>query len=474
MLEFTAGSGAAELVFYLPPISSALSASTEYVQQCYSGNSSGACGNFVRSSIPTKVNQTAACPFDPKICKTQDSNILLDTGYLDTRDDFGINLKKTGRFSYRRVLHCAPLVTEGYQAKLSDINASAVRQDDEMFYFYGNTVLHNYTHRHPIGKWWKNFLQEEPGFTVTTIGATTLNGSWIKGSLWGWEPIEELRRPDSEVFIVFLSTNRYPFVGNSSDIWYSANTPVPDEDSKWTTVPLYQSDEAASPLGCAEQHQYCNPSLPDGENCTPLFGLDTRTMMITSMVKAGSLDSHSGNGWGLQGKIADDQWQLDVQKWHNISLARIQQRFVDTTTGSSDPTLREMLYPPPDEDYRAQSCHSQLIRSTAYTNFSILGLIIIFAVGGLIILLSWLLEPLTACRLAHEEAGFGSWRHCDEGVPVTKRGDQLGVIDMEDLAHPRLKAPPPLPAQLEEVALEDVDGGNGKLGQQGGGDGASV
>lgn len=191
------------------------------------------------------------------------------------------------------------------------------------------------------------------------------------------------------MFIVFLSTNRYPFVGNSSDIWYSANTPVPDEDAKWTTVPLYQSNEAASPLGCAEQHQYCNPSLPDGENCTPLFGsvenvnfsmlwpdysefhiagwfanvptsLDTRTMMITSMVKAESLDSHSGNGWGLQGKIADDQWQLDVQKWHNISLARIQQRFVDTTTGSSDPTLREMLYPPPDEDYRAQSCQSQV------------------------------------------------------------------------------------------------------------------
>lgn len=171
MLEFTAGSGAAELVFYLPPISSALSVSTEYVQQCYSGNSSGACGNFVKSSIPTKVNRTAACPFDPKICKTQDSNILLDTGYLDTRDDFGVNLKKTGRFSYRRVLHCAPLVTEGYQAKLSDINASAVRQDDEMFYFYGNTTLHNYTHRHPIGKWWKNFLQEEPGFTVTSVEA---------------------------------------------------------------------------------------------------------------------------------------------------------------------------------------------------------------------------------------------------------------------------------------------------------------
>lgn len=154
--------------------------------------------------------------------------------------------------------------------------------------------------------------------------------------------------------------------------------------------------------------------------------------------------------------------------------------------GTPTPQYLNPLHLPLKREQRLTA--PQLIRSTAYTNFSILGLTIIFAVGSLIILLSWILEPLTACiqqrrrrrsnhtysriewnlndtlqlqRLAHEEAGFGSWRHCDEGVPVTKPGDRLGVVDLEDLAHPRLKAPPP---REEEVLLGEVDGGGGKVG----------
>jgi hypothetical protein len=45
-------------------------------------------------------------------------------------------------------------------------------------------------------------------------------------------------------------------------------------------------------------------------------------------------------------------------------------------------------------------------------------------------------------RLAHEELGFGTWSRTDEFIPVTRKGEQLGIFDLSDLAHWRLAAEP--------------------------------
>lgn len=108
----------------------------------------------------------------------------------------------------------------------------------------------------------------------------------------------------------------------------------------------------------------------------------------------------------------------------------------------------------------------QKILSTAYTNFSVFGLATIIIIGGIIIILSYTLEPLVACiqhrrnldiyerlewtvnetlqlqRLAHEELGVGTWLNCDRDVPVMERAERLGVLDISERTHPRLKAPP--------------------------------
>lgn len=99
-------------------------------------------------------------------------------------------------------------------------------------------------------------------------------------------------------------------------------------------------------------------------------------------------------------------------------------------------------------------------------NFSILGMAIIFSVGGLIIVASYTVEPFVAwlqkrrkldsysrlewCtnetiqlqRLANEEIGLGVWDRTDETIPVTEKEDLLAVLDLTDPKHPRLKAPP--------------------------------
>lgn len=97
-------------------------------------------------------------------------------------------------------------------------------------------------------------------------------------------------------------------------------------------------------------------------------------------------------------------------------------------------------------------------------NFSLFGIAVIFSVGGLIIAVSYALEPFVSwlqgkrgldayarlewCanetlqlqRLAHEELGVGTWSGADETVPVTRPGECLAGLDIADPRHPRLKS----------------------------------
>lgn len=50
-------------------------------------------------------------------------------------------------------------------------------------------------------------------------------------------------------------------------------------------------------------------------------------------------------------------------------------------------------------------------------------------------------------RLAHEEAGFGTWERCAKNVPVTIPGETLAILDVNDREHPTLLKTPVLSNQ---------------------------
>lgn len=88
-----------------------------YAQQCYSDDSSGilGCDRFVVKNLKTATVETnRSCPFSGEICRSNNSNIRLDTGYIDSHDHLGLNAPLNERFGYRHVLECAPIKTEGY------------------------------------------------------------------------------------------------------------------------------------------------------------------------------------------------------------------------------------------------------------------------------------------------------------------------------------------------------------------------
>lgn len=102
-----------------------------YVQQCYSTGSSGLidCKAFVTERIPLFINDTAQCPFQTRVCRSNTSNLILDTGYLSSHDHFGVNAPPDDRIFMRRVLHCGALTTTGFTHQYEEQNRNYTLYD---------------------------------------------------------------------------------------------------------------------------------------------------------------------------------------------------------------------------------------------------------------------------------------------------------------------------------------------------------
>ena len=128
---------------FLPYIHQRMTFSANYAQTCYrKDTASQDCPTFVRKSLPWTGTYDIGCPFPgrDKICRRNSRNIRLDTGYIDSHFDLGINSPSENRFSVRNMVDCAPLNTEGYSKNLTTYsrrNDTSPKQRTE--YYYGET-----------------------------------------------------------------------------------------------------------------------------------------------------------------------------------------------------------------------------------------------------------------------------------------------------------------------------------------------
>ncbi|KAI0436898.1 hypothetical protein F4803DRAFT_566489 [Xylaria telfairii] len=437
-----------------------LNDAANYAQQCYDGNNSTsgttACSKFVRSTLPTaSANTSASCPFDEKICRKPRGNIRLDTGYIGN-DELGFNRPNDLGFAWRYVLHCAPLITEGYTKYAID-----------------------------------NFEQSTPFDGQLDPGSSKL--------------IPELARPDGDTTVIFLSGNGVVFMNRMDDDWYRATRRSIDIYMSGGAgyIPSYIPSIAASPMGCVEQWQWCNSTNPtNSTQCGPLASLfdafsgaatvfnisegeynneprpsssdaskadflwvgigtaNSPTILprVIGHLGAKSLASQS-HLMGIQYPLPNNQWQLDVTRWWHTILAAVQASC--TAQGSNDPNIRQLLSPPLNSQER-KLCNSQKIRSSQHVSFSLFGLLFTFVAGAIIICLSYVLEPILGClyrykkhrphahfewmtngslqlyRLAHENLGMETWSNCTNEVPITMPDVVLNGIDFSDPEHPLL------------------------------------
>lgn len=297
-----------------------------------------------------------------------------------------------------------------------------------------------------------------------------------------------------------------------NDPWYSAHQTVPGYSLNFTgwgnlSVGAYFADQTASVLGCAKQYQICHPGNPP--RCSRWGGKQELWWLLKSVVQnekqlnrtkwaimsaltgneldgfvqtlgAASLSSKSSLVSGVQGPLPDNQWQLDVEHWHAATLVAMQGSAVDAAMGPSSKEMKQ-FWPGPNNEQERSVCRNQVcitsltgsgdqltrqqkIFSDAHANFSVFGLAFTFAVGGIIIVISCILETspnfvlklfksnrhaysqlewcangtLQLQRLAHEELGLGTWTECTSDVPMTEKGEMLGVLAITDPSRPRL------------------------------------
>lgn len=199
-----------------------------------------------------------------------------------------------------------------------------------------------------------------------------------------FSPIPGLFDPDGDIVLVFLSSNGIEFFDITSDPWYRATVPgdrVHTQNRSEGFV-VYQSEEAASPMGCIRQYQFCNPSL-SSNNCgplaswydaqleaAPLFGmtiedwgneidpstnntLGSRYAWLIQVLALGqasinniitdlgpdALTSLKYLSSGIMGSLPTDQWRLDVRYWWATFLASLQAAVVNAAHGPTDPAL---------------------------------------------------------------------------------------------------------------------------------------
>lgn len=285
------------------------------------------------------------------------------------------------------------------------------------------------------------------------------------------------------------------------DEWYSAHRPgeaLHFFNAPNSTIPLYFFDRPANVLGCTSRNQVCDPNT---NRCSPLSSTQVpdvtwstkeqeqifRYWSATSLhterdlieilrvLRASALQARTNFFDGLQGPLAPNQWQREVMYWHAISMADIQRLTVEIATGPSDTSMNKYVHKQLPGETNSPSCLPQKVRSTAYTSFSVLGLVITLTIGGLIILISNLIEPFSAFlqrqykkgtyqrfewvtnetlqlqRMVHEELGLGTWDGASTSVPVTERDRQLGVLDVSDETHPVMTSSEPVD-EVEDAA----------------------
>ena len=321
-------------------------------------------------------------------------------------------------------------------------------------------------------------------FTKPLIRSVRSNAGY---ALNDWIPIPALNRTDADVSMFFLAPTLVSYEAPVADPFFAASIPFDISIDDGVNHTYYSSNQDVYALACTEQHQLCNPT---NEKCTPLSGafqlipnlpgLDLNdaqaytvlTMILTisfistynSVISRGSkaLRASETLNQGIQIPLPDNQWMTEVSTWFAVSMAKLQQRTVQYAIGSSYVPEGLTLVGPINR-YQENVCKNTKIRSqSGTTSFSVLGVSIILIVGSLLITISlvlstvmgsirqkrhwkaykslqWTLDDkLQLQRLAYEEAGQGHWSGGTESVPVTRRGDKLGVPETVDYKHPRL------------------------------------
>ncbi|KAJ9607618.1 hypothetical protein H2200_007696 [Cladophialophora chaetospira] len=248
-----------------------------------------------------------------------------------------------------------------------------------------------------------------------------------------FSPIPALNRTDADVVMYFL-LNEASYLGPVFDPWFEATIPVPFNDTYLITDGgasngfTYSPNKNASVMACTQQTQYCNH---DSSRCSALTGVcpegqpsPTKAMLKEQLqlnkkqeaifsrlwLAAWQSDMYQAAGLpvgtdllassaapGLTPALPDNQWILEMQHNFILGLISMQMQVMQYATGPPDTNDFQYLTRPNANE--SWMCNNQVVQNTGYTSFSELGLVLVFVIGGCIILVNQLISAIFGTKI---------------------------------------------------------------------------
>jgi hypothetical protein len=151
--------------------------------------------------------------------------------------------------------------------------------------------------------------------------------------------------------------------------------------------------------------------------------------------------------FAFSSSLPDNQWELEVENFHNITLAILQMGVLayvvpDNTKISPTATMNQYRVSP-DTPEGKNLCKSQKIRSTKYTSFSFFGIVMIIISSFLIITLSSLIckryrgewnqyDVLELVSEVFNHQEMVDWMGEERNVPVTPEDESNAPVTPDD------------------------------------------
>lgn len=398
---------------------------------------------------------------------------------IDSHIDLGINAPKYNRINLQKTTTCAPLHA-GKFATIENVTNTTVDPGngdigDVIYKFWYGAMLSDdganitdYTYFYNTHSWKDNF-----GYTLSAYMAAA---GYPKGE-GVVEPVAEVNTTASDLSLLFIAPNTVRFTEKCYDPVFSATRY--QMNGSYNT--FWYADYFVSVVGCSEEYQICNPS---NNKCTPKLGnyqlqqamvankdgLGLNAMQNATAYRLAIATTHSSiyyatfsRGAGAlragetvsqlsQAPLPSNQWHIEVGSWFDAGLARLQaltQEYVTNPANLVPGSYLDRFEATPGNAWW-EACYAQYIKgSPGTTSFSVVGLVLLLAVGGIIILISltidtvvgyiqsktgvgehkrteWLVnDKLHMQRLLLKELKLGQWYDgLDKKIPVTINGEQ--------------------------------------------------
>ncbi|KAF2736414.1 hypothetical protein EJ04DRAFT_432960 [Polyplosphaeria fusca] len=423
---------------------------------CYkNGSLPGICNIYSRPNVAF-TTEMVDCPFDKNICAS--SGVAFDSGLVDVRDAFGLNLETKDKMSYRKKTICSMLKTDG-RTRIGDAsNTSTVTIGRELlpgeqfiWYLYGNGQ------RDPSSPTFGNSLFTARLTSEIKPGSYQFQRAYSNFSEPGpFQAIPELQYTDADIALRLTRLNNIKFNKPVDDPMFSAHRAFTFlEITKGVNSTMYHTDSPGSVTGCTEQYQgevfSLSPSEYPNANSLQLAIVallrNAEDILNIAMPERYEAQAKYKNSIGILDELPNDQWITELRIWNAIVWAGFQIMVSDYAIGPTvrDPLSESYTVKPVNEAERSLCGMQKMRKPGAYhaSNFNYFGLVFIITISMIATIVDiallrfiailqkifnfrsaritrWLQDGAWQLqRHAYEAQGEGTWKNLTSEIPTT-------------------------------------------------------